>query len=73
MLGAAAQVQALPSLALSNPQSFSMNVQLPRSDSKLLWVSPPALGLVGPDTTAYMARKASEPGHAVPYCACCRN
>lgn len=51
MLGTAAQVQALPYLALSNLQ----NVQLPHPDLKLLWVSPPAIGLVGPDTTAYMA------------------
>lgn len=55
MLGAAAPVQALPYLALSNPQSSSMNVQLPHPDTKLLWASLPAIGSVGPGTTAYIA------------------
>lgn len=55
MLGAAALIQALPYLALSNPQSSSMNVQLPHPDTKLLWASLPAIGSAEPGTTAYMA------------------
>lgn len=68
--GRHSSLDAPTTLTLSNPQSSSVNVQLPHPDGKLLWVSLPATGLVGPDRAAYMAGSPASQA-MLPYCACC--